>query len=391
MSKTLVKNCRIITPYQVLDDSCIEIDGMVISGIISAAAAGAKDYDRVLDCNGDYVAPGFIDIHNHGNSGYDVMDATAEALENISRFHLTRGVTGFLGATMSQATGEIQAALENIIAWAGHRRPGDTPRSRLLGVYLEGPYFSKRRKGAQAEEHIKDPDLAELKGFLETAGEYLKVVALAPELPGAIETIKYLKSRGIVVAAGHTDANYAQVEQAVAAGVTSTVHLFNGMQDLLHREPGPAGVMLLDERVSCELICDGIHLHPAIIDLTVRLKGADGVILISDAMRATGLGDGRYDLGGQEVIVAGGIARLPDGTLAGSTLTLDRAVRNVIQMAKIPVHQAVQMATLNPAQLIGVADRKGSIEPGKDADLVIFDEDIKVKKVLIDGQIVSFE
>lgn len=388
--KTLVRNCRIITPYRVVDDSCIEINGAVISRIFSEAEACAKDYDQVLDCNGDYATPGFIDIHNHGNSGYDVMDATPEALENISRFHLARGVTGFLGATMSQSTREIQAALKNIVSRAEHRQEGGAAHSKLLGIYLEGPYLSKKRKGAQAEDYIKDPDLSELKGFLETAKEFLKVVALAPELTGALEMIKYLKSRGIVVAAGHTDADYDLIAQAVEAGVTDTAHLFNGMKDLYHRDPGPAGVLLLDHRVTCELICDGIHLHKAVVDLTVRLKGAGGIVLISDAMRATGLGDGSYDLGGQKVIVVDGIARLSDGTLAGSTLTLDRAIRNVMVMAKIPMHEAVQMATLNPAKLIGVSARKGSIEPGKDADIVVFDENIKVKKVLIGGQIVAF-
>lgn len=216
------------------------------------------------------------------------------------------------------------------------------------------------------------------------------MVALAPELIGALETIKYLKSRGIVVAVGHTDGTYDQVLQAVETGVTDTVHLFNGMKEFSHREPGPAGALLQDNRVTCELICDGIHLHQAVVDLTVRLKGTDRIVLISDAMRATGLGDGQFDLGGQNVIVTGGIARLPDGILAGSTLTLDRAVYNVMVMAKIPIYEAVQMATINPAKLIGVSNRKGSVEPGKDADLVVFDENIKIKNILLDGDILAY-
>lgn len=390
MLSTLISNCRVITSEQVLEGHCLEITGGVISRIIPQAETGAKQYDITLDCMGNYVAPGFIDLHNHGNSGFDVMDATPEALEQMARFHLRNGVTGFLGTTMSKSIGEIRQAIQKMVAYARsqNRRTGGEHCSELLGIYLEGPYLSKKRKGAQAEEHLKTPDLTELKDFLEIAQEYMKVVAIAPELPGALETIGYLKSEGIVAAAGHTDATYEQIMEAVEAGVTDTVHLFNGMRGFGHREPGPPGALLLDQRVTCELICDGIHLHPAVVDLVVRLKGVANIVLISDAMRATGLGDGRFDLGGQQVFVSGGIARLSDGTLAGSTLTLDRAVYNAITMAKLPVCEGVRMATLNPAKLIGVADRKGSIELGKDADLVVFDEQIRIKHVIKAGKIV---
>lgn len=387
----LVTNCRIITPERVLADHCLEIAENVISRIISPGEAEAKDYDEVLDCMGAYVAPGFIDLHNHGNSGFDVMEATPEALAKMAGFHLRNGVTGFLGTTMSKSAAEIRKAVKNMAAYAENqiRRTGGEPRSELLGIYLEGPYLSEKRKGAQAGEYLKAPDLKELQDFLEVARGYLKVVALAPERTGAPEAIAYLKSQGIVVAAGHTDATYEQTVAAVEAGVTDAVHLFNGMKGFSHREPGPAAALLLDERVTCELICDGVHLHPAVADLAVRLKGTSGVVLISDAMRAAGLGAGEFDLGGQQVIVSGGIARLRNGALAGSTLTLDRAVYNVMRMAKIPVHEAVRMATLNPARLIGVAERKGSIEPGKDADLVVFDEEIRIKHVIKAGKVRS--
>lgn len=388
--KTLIKNCRIVTPFEIVEDNCIEIEGAVISGLLSQTEVDIKNYDQVLDCKGDFVAPGFIDIHNHGNSGFDVMDATPEALEHISRFHLKNGVTGFLGTTMSQSPRRIQAAVANIVSFIEHRQETGNLRSKLLGIYLEGPYLSKKRKGAQAEEYLKDPDLAELKSFLKTAKEHLKIVALAPELTGALEMIKYIKSKGIVAAAGHTDGSYDRIVEAVEAGVTDTVHLFNGMKEFHHREPGPAGALLQDHRVTCELVCDGIHLHQAVVDIVVRLKGPGGIVLISDAMRATGLRDGQYELGGQEVLVTDGIARLRDGTLAGSTLTLDRAVYNVMKMAKIPLNEAVRMATYNPAKLIGVSQRKGSVEPGKDADLVVFDENIRIKNVLVDGKILFF-
>ncbi|HHU50383.1 MAG TPA: N-acetylglucosamine-6-phosphate deacetylase [Firmicutes bacterium] len=386
----LVTNCRIITPGRILDDHCLEITGKVISRILSPGEAVAKDYDEVLDCMGAYVAPGFIDLHNHGNSGFDVMDATLEALAEMAAFHLRNGVTGFLGTTMSKPTAEVRKAIMNMAVYAENQnqRIGGEPRSELLGIYLEGPYLSPKRKGAQAEEYLKAPDLQELQDFLTVTRGYLKVVALAPERIGAPEAIAYLKSQGIVVAAGHTDATYEQTVAAVEAGVTDAVHLFNGMRGFGHREPGPPGALLLDQRVICELICDGIHLHPAAVEMAVRLKGTAGIILISDAMRATGLGDGCFDLGGQQVIVSGGIARLRNGDLAGSTLTLDRAIYNMMRMAKIPLHEAVQMATLNPARLIGVAERKGSIEPGKDADLVVCDAEIRIKHVIKAGRIV---
>jgi len=393
--KTLIKNCRIITPFEVVDGYCITLAGTTISGLIPEAWTCTADYDQVLDCKEYYAAPGFIDLHNHGNSGYDVMDATPQALEAIAEFHLKSGVTGFLAATITQEKKEITAAIKNIVSFAKTQKSGGvqkTPGSRLLGIYLEGPYFSPKRKGAQAAEYLKTPDCAELEDFLELAENHLKVVALAPELPGAVEAVNYLKKKGITVAAGHTDATYDQIRQAVEEGTTLATHLFNGMRGFTHREPGPPGALLLEKRVSCELICDGIHLHPAAVDLVVRLKGPSGVVLISDAMRATGLGDGHFTLGGQDVLVSDGIARLTSNqrALAGSTLTLDRAVYNVMTMAKLPIEDAVRMATYNPAQVIGVAERRGSIEPGKAGEIVVFDEQVRIKHVIIDGEILSF-
>lgn len=385
---TLIKNAKVLTPYEVLEGYGVIVRDHRIADIIKNDEVEKKEdkfFDEVIDAEGNYLSPGFIDIHNHGNFGHDVMEGTPEALDSIARFHLKHGVTGFLATTMTAPIEEIKLAVKtvaNYMSFSGNPASMKSSGAQLLGIYLEGPYFSTAKKGAQLSQALKNPDVKELSDLINASGNTIKVVALAPELPGALEAISYLTSCGITVSAGHTDATFDQGKKAIDFGISQATHIFNGMRGFSHREPGIAGAVLTDERVSCEMICDGIHLHPATMQMVVKMKTRDKVILISDAMMACGLSDGEYTLGGQKVMIRNGESRLPDGTLAGSTLTLDRAVYNMVHKVGVPLCDAVRMATLNPARAIGISRKKGSIEIGKDADLVIFDNDIKIKKVI---------
>ncbi|MCG0274939.1 MAG: N-acetylglucosamine-6-phosphate deacetylase [Thermosediminibacteraceae bacterium] len=386
--KVLIKNARVVTPYEVLEDHWVLIqDGKIEE--IKKGKIPEGNYDRVVDAQGNYLSPGFIDIHNHGSYGKDFMEATSDALETIAKFHLKNGVTGFLATVLTSPIEEMKKAIKAAADYMGVQRV-DKGMAALLGIYVEGPYFSLEKKGAQPAEYIKRPDINELKELLAASGNGVKVVSLAPEVEGAEKAISFLREKGITVAMGHTNATYDEAKRGIDLGITLATHTFNGMRGFDHREPGASGAALTDDRVYCEVICDGIHLHPAVVDLIIRAKGRDKIVLVSDAMMAAGLPDGEYTLGGQKVFVRNGEARLKDGTLAGSTLTLDRAVRYLVKTLGVPVQDAVRMASLNPARLIGLSRKKGSIEVGKDADLVIFDGDLRIKSVVIGGKVFSF-
>ncbi|MCG0275701.1 MAG: N-acetylglucosamine-6-phosphate deacetylase [Thermosediminibacteraceae bacterium] len=381
--KVLIKNARVVTPYEVLEDGWVLID----SGRIAEVKQGQLpegSFDRVVDAEGCFLSPGFIDIHNHGGKGRDFMDATFDAIDTIARFHLKNGVTGFLATVMTAPFEEMKEAVVAAREYLKGQRP-EEGKAELLGIYVEGPYFSLKKKGAQPGEHIKKPELKELEELITASEDTVKVVSLASEVEGSDKAVAFLKEKGIVAALGHTDATYEEAKRGIDLGIRLSTHTFNGMRGFEHREPGAAGAVLTDERVSCELICDGVHLHPAAVKLVLQAKGKERVILVSDAMMAAGLSDGEYTLGGQRVFVKGGRARLADGTIAGSTLSLDRAVRYLVKVLGVPVQDAVRMASLNPATIIGEARRKGSVEVGKDADLVAFDDDIRVRWAMVRG------
>lgn len=386
--RSLIKHARVITPKEVLYDHDVAVYENRIVGIFPSGVLRQGEFDDVIDINFNYLAPGFIDIHTHANSGYDTMDSTFEALDAMASFHFKNGVTGFLATTMTASTQDIEKAIITTREYILNRKSPDSYShpmgctSEVLGLYLEGPYFSQSRKGAQSAKYIKNPDIEELAHFLTLSADSIKIVALAPELIGALEAIDYLCKNGITVSVGHSDASYNIAISAFEHGATQATHIFNAMKNFGHREPGISGAALVDDRVFCEMICDAIHLHPGAMKLVVKAKGADKVILISDSMMAAGLSDGEYTLGGQKVMVKGSEARLPDGTLAGSTLTLNKAVFNMVKKVGIPIQDAVRMATLNPSMAIKVDSRKGSIEVGKDADLVVFDDNIEIKRVI---------
>lgn len=389
--KTLIKNAKIITPYEIKKGGNLVIEGCKIADVFYEEANTGEVYNEIIDAKGKYLSPGFIDIHNHGNFGHDAMEGTFEALEIIADFHIKNGVTSFLATTMTESMDKIKKAVKNVGEYINNNKKGSKVKSQVLGIYLEGPYFSIKKKGAQPPQYIKNPNIDEVKDFIDLSKDTIKIVAVAPELEGSKEFIKFLKTKGITITAGHTNATFHEAKIGIDLGITQVTHLYNGMRDYSHREPGIIGAALTDERVVCEMICDGIHLHEGAMKLAVKMKGKDGIILISDAMMAAGLEDGKYELGGQDVFVKDGAARLEDGTLAGSILTLNKAVYNMVNLVNVPLEDAVRMASLNPAKAIGIDNNKGSIEIGKDADLIIFDENLIISKAMVNGKIRDME
>ncbi|MGV8025293.1 MAG: N-acetylglucosamine-6-phosphate deacetylase [Anaerolineaceae bacterium] len=367
----------VCTPDQFLSDQTIEIMDGKFRLISPTTGDDASNISDCFNAQGLIVAPGLIDIHTHGGNGADAMDATPKALETISIFLSRHGITSFLATTVTSSSENINSALAEI------RDCSTLPGAALLGAHVEGPYINIVQKGAQNPQFFRSPQSEEYHAWIETG--VVKLITIAPELEGMDEFIRYCVEQKVELAIGHSSATYEQVIHAVDLGVHQATHLFNGMPGLHHREPGTVGGSLLDDRIFAQIIVDGIHLHPVIVKLIIALKGLDRTILISDAMRATGLSDGTYDLGGQDVSVLDGIARTASGSLAGSTLTLDKAIRNTMQFCGLDFQQTLPMATRVPAQAMHIADRKGVIEAGCDADLAFFDRTYQVVATMVSG------
>ena len=336
-----------------------------------------KEEDLAVDCAGSYtVVPGFVDVHIHGCAGADTCDATREALEAMAAFLLAHGVTSFCPTTMTTSRETIQAALLAAKDMMDHPMEGG---ARVVGVNMEGPFIAKERKGAQKEEDILPPDFPLFQQFYEESGGIVRLVDVAPEQPGGLEFVEKA-SQLCTVSIAHTTADYDQAKAAFDKGVTHATHLFNAMSGLHHRKPGVVGAVFDDSRVRGELICDGFHIHPAVLRAAFRLLG-DRALIVSDSMRANGMPEGEaFDLGGQMVTVHQGKALLPDGTIAGSVTNLHQEIKNLVSFG-VPFEQAVKAATLVPARAIGLDGEIGSIAPGKRADLVVLDENLDITAV----------
>jgi len=337
----------------------------------------ANNYEFAKD---HYLIPGLIDLHIHGSAGFDVMDASANALSGICHALASEGVTGFLATTMTASDEQMASVLSTIAKFPNQEG------AAILGIHLEGPFISAGKNGAQSARNIKLPDLPLIKHWQELAKGTIRLVTLAPELNEILPLIRELNAMGIVVSAGHTDATYAQTNLAIENGCTHATHLFNAMRGIHQREPGAVSALLLSKKVNAEIIVDGLHLHPAVVELILRLKGKENLLLVTDAMRAKCMGDGEYDLGGQAVAVKKNIARLADGTIAGSTLSMPHAIRNMLQFTQCSLIDAIQMASLNPARVMGMEAHKGSIAPGKDADLVVMNPALEVMMTMREGE-----
>ena len=336
-----------------------------------------KEEDLAVDCAGSYtVVPGFVDVHIHGCAGADTCDATREALEAMAAFLLAHGVTSFCPTTMTTSRETIQAALLAAKDMMDHPMEGG---ARVVGVNMEGPFIAKERKGAQKEEDILPPDFPLFQRFYEESGGIVRLVDVAPEQPGGLDFVEKA-SQLCTVSIAHTTADYDQAKAAFDKGVTHATHLFNAMSGLHHRKPGVVGAVFDDSRVRGELICDGFHIHPAVLRAAFRLLG-DRAVIVSDSMRANGMPEGEaFDLGGQMVTVHQGKALLPDGTIAGSVTNLHQEIKNLVSFG-VPFEQAVKAATLLPARAIGLDGEIGSIAPGKRADLVVLDENLDIAAV----------
>ncbi len=371
-------NSDIILPNRILSGHALLYSDK-IEGIVREEEL-PKDC-RIIDAEGGYTAPGLIDLHIHGYLSRDVCDESPESLKIISRGLLKNGVTGYLPTTMTVATETIEKALANCRYW--QRESRDWEGAEILGCHAEGPFISAAKRGAQDARHIQRIDPA----FIKKYADIIKIITLAPEEDSAdFAAIREIKrDTGVVISMGHTSADYKTAVSATAAGVCHATHLFNAMTPLTHRSPGVVGAALNTD-VSCELIVDTLHVDPALYDIVWKLKGRR-LCFITDCLPAGGLPPGNYTLGGSDIIYDGSICRLPDGTIAGSALALNYGVHLVHTHSSIPLPECVNCASLNPANVIGLGDRKGSLEVGKDADIIITERDFSIKKTIIGGKI----
>ncbi|UZJ80184.1 N-acetylglucosamine-6-phosphate deacetylase [Fictibacillus sp. KU28468] len=374
MKPLLLTGGTIYTENGELENGYLIIKDQQIAEVGKGAdALNLEDYD-VLELPGkSSVVPGMIDLHIHGAAGADVMDGTEEALKTMAVTLPQEGTTGFLATTMTQGEKEIESALQNVREYMGKNNPPG--EAEIIGLHLEGPFISPKRAGAQPLDHIKNPDVQLFQKWQELSGNAIKLVTLAPEEPGGYELSSYLKETGVVASIGHSDAVYEEVVKSIDSGVTHATHLYNGMRGLHHREPGVAGAILLHDEITTEIIVDGIHSRPEMVKFAYRNKGSERVVLITDSMRAKCMGNGSYTLGGQDVTVDGNEATLADGTLAGSILKMKDAARNMREFTGCSTEDIIQMTAVNQAKELGVYERKGSLTAGKDADVVVLNEE----------------
>ncbi len=360
-------------------------DILIQNGIIKRIApCGFLTGSKVIDCRGQLVCPGLIDIHTHGAMGADTMDASLKSLAVIRRFMAQNGVTSFLPTSMTMKLSAIQKAFTAI----KQSYDSDKNGANIVGINMEGPYIHPDRAGAQDPNCIKRADLDEFHALNNLAGGLVKLVTIAPEFPENLACIKSLTAEGVHASCGHSIANYDEVAAAYQTGCDHMTHLYNAMTPLSHRAPGAVGAAFTHDSVYCEIICDGVHVHKAAFLTAYRTKGADHLVLISDSMMAAGLDDGAYELGGLPVNVSGGVARTKDGNLAGSCAKLISCVKKAISFG-ISREDAFKMASLTPAKSIGIDHQKGSIEEGKDADIILLSEDLSVKTTIIGGEVYS--
>jgi N-acetylglucosamine-6-phosphate deacetylase len=387
MTATAIYASVILTPHEELRDCVILVEDGKITGL------GPRDEVRVpaeavhYAAGDKIVVPGFVDIHIHGAGGHDVMEANARALDRITATVARYGTTSILATTVTAPVEETCHSLQGIARYIrNHEKPGDStrPAAEILGIHLEGPFISKARRGVHPPDAIARPSAEDLAKFREAADGLIKIVTIAPELPGALELIAAAVADGLVVALGHTDADYDQTRAAFAAGARHAVHFYNAMRPFTHRDPGVIGAVLTEPEMTAEVIADGVHVAGPAIQVLIGTKGFHTVLLASDGTSATGMPDGTYRLGTMEVTVKGGVCRNAEGKLAGSTLTLDRALRYVVELG-VPLIEAVRMATVLPARRIGLAGKKGIIAIGADADLVVLTPDLRVDAVMTRG------
>lgn len=380
----IISGNKIITPLKVIKNGIVIVDDGVIEYVgEKEKAADLVSYNNVY--RGEYIVPGFIDIHCHGGNGYDTMDSTYEALKEISKFKAKNGCTGFLATTVTSSMKDTTKALKNVNEY---NKQSPKKGAEILGIHLEGPFINAKQKGAQREDLIIPLSVEVMEKFIEKSNGLIKIVTYAPELDIDFKFTSFLNNKGIIPSVGHSFADYETIISAIRFGLKSSSHIFNQMKGIHHREPGTVGAILTEENLFAEIIADCIHVHPAIVNLLVKVKGVDKIIIITDAMRAAGLQDGIYDLGSLKVVVKNSEAHLESGNLAGSTLTMNRAVKNMIEKVGINIKESVRMASLNPARLLGLDKDRGSLTPGKRADIAVLDDNFQVICTIKKGKVI---
>lgn len=383
---TLLLAKRLLTPLETVDDAALSIEDGIISAVGARANVSVPPGTRTLDFGDAVLAPGMIDIHIHGGAGHDVMEGSDESLAAIERLMTAHGVTSYCPTTVTAPVDATLRALD-ALGKAAERASdsyGDGSRARPLGVHFEGPFLSHAKRGVHPPSLLQPASLELFERMWQAAAGHVSMMTIAPEIEGALKLITEVSRRGVCVSLGHSDATLPQAQAAIKAGVRHATHTFNAMRALDHRDPGLLGAVLTDRTVTADIIVDGIHVDPVMVDLFVRAKGTEGAVLITDATSATGMPDGTYMLGGFAVQVHNGRCEF-DGRLAGSVLTLDRALRNTMKFAQISLQQTIRMATLNPANVLGIARRKGNLSVGADADIAVLTPAGEVVRTIVGG------
>jgi N-acetylglucosamine-6-phosphate deacetylase len=373
---------NLVLPDAVIARGMVVIEGDRIGGIYAPQDQPAPSIEQTIDYGDNYITPGLIDLHLHGALGRDVIDGDVEGLQAIAGHQARCGVTGFVPTTLSASLSSILAAVGSVKAAARLALP-----SEILGIHLEGPFLNPKKRGAQNPEFIKPINSEDLTALANASRDLKTIITVAPEFGDNLSRIPELRARGLTVSIGHTEAAYELALQSFELGITHATHLYNAMSGFLPREPGVIGAVLDADGVTAEIIADGIHVHPASLRIAVRQKGAARTCLITDSMNATGLGDGEYRVGNLNVVLRDGQARLVEGgALAGSVLTLNRAVGNILQWTGVSISDAVNMASLTPARVLGLERELGSIEKGKLANLSVFDRDFNIIETILRGR-----
>jgi N-acetylglucosamine-6-phosphate deacetylase len=374
----------VVTPNKIIENGVALCEDGRIKAVGSSNEIEPEPGSRIIDATERVVMPGFIDTHFHGSGGDDVMANGSEGIRRISRALLKFGTTGYLATTVAARHEELMRAVEDTIA----AEEDDLFAAEILGLHIEGPYINPKFKGAQPEWGIRDPNFDECAQLLDAAAGRIKIMTIAPELPGGLEMIRTLARAGVAPSVGHSEADYDTALAAIEAGATRATHLFNAMSGVHHRKPGLAAAALNEPGLCAEMICDGVHVNPRMVALAWKAKGRDGMALVTDATAAQGVGDGVFTLGDFRIQVRGPLCTLMDGeTIAGSVLTMNRAAANAISFAGMSLIDAAHTASFAPAEVCGVADRKGSIEVGKDADLAILNSDFSVSHTIRAGMV----
>ena len=388
MTTTLLHAGRALTPTTQIPDAGILIRDGVIEELGPREGMWLPAGAQEISAPDKIAIPGFLDVHIHGAGGRDVMEGSAAALTGVTKTVARHGTTSFVATTVTANPEDTVRSVEGIAHYISQQHETDDALAEVLGIHFEGPFLSPVRRGVHPLEDLRLPSAELLDKFLQAAAGNAQILTIAPELLGAIPCIDAARNAGMVVAVGHTDATYEQTRAAIAHGVRHAVHVYNAMRPFTHRDSGVIGAVLTSPEVSAELIADGVHVEETAMKVLMQAKGPERMILISDGISATGMPDGKYMLGKLEVTVSGGICRNSEGKLAGSTLTLDRALRNIVALG-IPLADAVRMLTLNPAALLGIEFKKGALRTGADADIVLLDEGLQLTNVWVRGVVVE--